>query len=102
MLIQNYNKEDVNYSYTEFKNVPKSLTNWLEDIAIENKCKIEKKEWRSKYNHYVAYDYEPFCAEGFEVNITLANRESGFLDFVRYLYELRMQKTTYLECCYLM
>ncbi|MBR2386253.1 hypothetical protein IKA92_03025 [bacterium] len=102
MLIQKFNKEGINYSYMEFKNVPKNLINWLENIAYENKCKIEKKEWRSKYNNYVAYDYEPFCAEGFEINLTLSNKEISFLNFVRYLYELRVQKTTYLECCYLM
>ncbi len=102
MLIQKFNKEGINYSYMEFKNVPKNLINWLEGIATENKCRIEKKEWRSKYNSYVAYDYEPFCAEGFEINITLSSKEMSFLNFVRYLYELRVQKTTYLECCYLM
>ena len=47
--------------YLEFKNIDKDIVEWLEDIAEENNCRIEKKEWKSKYNSYVIYDYEPFC-----------------------------------------
>lgn len=26
---------------------------------------FDNTEWKSKYNHYVVYDYEPFCSDGF-------------------------------------
>ena len=41
--------------YLEFKNIDKDIVEWLEDIAEENNCRIEKKEWKSKYNSYVIY-----------------------------------------------
>ena len=43
--------------YLEIKNISKDIVNWVEDVAEENNCKIERKEWKSKYNSYVVYDY---------------------------------------------
>ena len=61
------------YSRMEIKNVNKDIIGWLEDIIEENYSRIEKKEWKSKYNSYVVYDYEPFCTDGFEINITISS-----------------------------
>ena len=55
--------------YLEIKNINKDIVEWIEDVAEENNCRIERKEWKSKYNSYVVYDYEPFCSEGFEINL---------------------------------
>ncbi len=88
--------------YMEIKNVKKNVLDWLEETAEEYHCKIEKKEWKSKYNHYVIYDYEPFCSEGFEIIVTMSSKCPNFLNFVRYLYELKMQTINYLEGCILM
>ena len=60
--------------YLEIKNINKDMVDWVEDIADENNCRIERKEWKSKYNSYVVYDYEPFCSEGFEINLLLIVR----------------------------
>ena len=98
MLIdKQYNKEQ--YHQTEFKNISKEYLPWLENLAGEYKCKIEKKEWKSKYNNYVIYDYEPFCADGFEINLTLSSRQIEYLNFVRFLYENKVQKIRYLKTC---
>lgn len=83
----------------EFKNVPKELLPWLENVAWECRCKIDKKEWKSKYNNYVIYDYEPFCSDGFEINLTLSSRQAEYLNFVRYLYENKLQTIGYLKTC---
>ena len=56
MLISN---TDCKYSRMEIKNVDKNIVSWLEDIVEENNSRVEKKEWKSKYNSYVVYDYEP-------------------------------------------
>lgn len=85
--------------YMELKNVSKEVIPWLEDIVSEYRCNIERKEWKSKYNHYVVYDYEPFCSDGFEINITISGRNSCFLNFVRYLYEIKMQTIKHLNNC---
>ncbi len=93
-----YNK-DTQYYCSEFKNISKELLPWLENLAWECRCKIDKKEWKSKYNNYVIYDYEPFCSDGFEINLTLSSRQNEYLNFVRYLYEEKLQKIGYLKAC---
>ena len=70
--------------YLEIKNISKDIVNWVEDVAEENNCKIERKEWKSKYNSYVVYDYEPFCSEGFEINILLSSFDISYLNFIKY------------------
>ncbi len=62
MLIEKRFQENENYALLEFHNVNKETIPWLECLAGEYHCKVEKKEWRSKYNNYVVYDYEPFCS----------------------------------------
>ena len=86
---ETFNECNINHVqqyFNEFKNVSKDLLPWLENLAWECRCKIEKKEWKSKYNNYVIYDYEPFCSDGFEINITLSSRQDEYLNFVRYLF----------------
>jgi hypothetical protein len=98
LLDKKYNQNE-NYFFNEFKNVSKEMMPWLENLAVEYRCKIEKKEWKSKYNNYVIYDYEPFCSDGFEINITISSRQSEFLNFVRYLYDNKIQTIGYLKNC---
>ena len=99
MLIDKNYIQDKQFFYTEFKNVAKDLLPWLENLAWECRCKIEKKEWKSKYNNYVIYDYEPFCSDGFEINLTLSSKMSEYLNFVRFLYENKIQTIGYLKTC---
>ena len=85
--------------YLEFKNVSKDVIDWFEYIAEENNCRIEKKEWKSKYNNYVIYDYEPFCSEGFEINVLLSSFDLAYLNFVKYLYEEKINVLSFLNKC---
>ena len=77
------------YSRMEIKNVNKDILDWLEEIIEENNGRIEKKEWKSKYNSYVVYDYEPFCTDGFEINLTI----------IKYLYDEKVNTIDYLNAC---
>ncbi len=97
MLAENTNQ--MQYFLSEFKNVSKEILPWLENLAYECRCKVDKKEWKSKYNNYVIYDYEPFCSDGFEINVTLASRQLEYLNFVRYLYDCKIQTIGYLKGC---
>ncbi|MEI7474145.1 MAG: hypothetical protein WCK67_05140 [bacterium] len=83
----------------EFKNISKEILQWLEQLTIENNCRIEKKEWRSKYNSYVVYDYEPFCSDGFEVNMTIVSSNKNNLKFIKYLYDNKINMLEYLKNC---
>ena len=85
--------------YLEIKNVNKEIIPWLEDIVDENNCRIERKEWKSKYNSYVVYDYEPFCSEGFEINVLLTSHDISYLNFIKYLYNEKLSTIDYLENC---
>ena len=85
--------------YLEIKNINKDIVNWVEDIAEENNCRVERKEWKSKYNNYVVYDYEPFCSEGFEINLLLSAKEIASLNFIKYLYKEKLATIDYLNNC---
>ena len=85
--------------YLEIKNINKEMVNWIEDIVEENNCRIERKEWKSKYNSYVVYDYEPFCSEGFEINMLLSAFDISYLNFIKYLYNEKLSTIEYLENC---
>ena len=85
--------------YLEFKNIDKDIVGWLEDIAEENNCRVEKKEWKSKYNSYVIYDYEPFCSDGFEINLTISSHDVNYLYFLKFLYDNKLDTIEYLNNC---
>lgn len=87
------------YNRIELKNVDKDIVYWLEDIIDENNGRIERKEWKSKYNSYVVYDYEPFCTEGFEINIVVTSYDEAYLKFIKYLYEEKMNTIEFLNNC---
>ena len=83
----------------EIKNINKNIIDWLEDIIEENNARIEKKEWKSKYNSYVIYDYEPFCTDGFEINLVITSYDASYLNFIKYLYEEKISTINYLNNC---
>lgn len=91
--------ENFQNKYLEIKNIDKDIVGWVEDIAEENNCRIERKEWKSKYNSYVVYDYEPFCSEGFEINILLSSFDISYLNFIKYLYNEKLSTIDYLNSC---
>ena len=83
----------------ELKNVNKDIVNWLEAIVEENNASVEKKEWKSKYNSYVIYDYEPFCTDGFEINLVITSYNPAYLNFIKYLYDEKISTIEYLNNC---
>ena len=99
MLVEKYDKEFSAKKTFEFSNVNNDLIKWLENIIEENNCKIEKKEWKSKYNNYVIYEYEPFCPESFTINLLISSSSYQYINFVRYLYENKINLLSYLERC---
>lgn len=90
---------DCVYNRLEMKNIDKNLLAWFEDIIDENNCKIERKEWKSKYNSYVVYDYEPFCTDGFEINLVISARDRSYLNFIKYLYDEKVNTIEFLNSC---
>lgn len=99
MLTERYTNGINQRHQIEFGNVSKDILPWLEDVAFENNCKVERKEWKSKYNSYVIYDYEPFCSDGFEINLVISSFSREHLDFLNYLYENKINTIEYLNSC---
>ena len=83
----------------EFNNISKEILPWLENLAFEHNCKIERKEWKSKYNSYVIYDYEPFCSDGFEISLVISSNSKEHLEFLKYLYQNKLSTIEYLNNC---
>ena len=90
---------DCVYNRFEMRNFYTNILPWFEDIIDENNCRLERKEWKSKYNSYVVYDYEPFCTDGFEINLVISSRERAYLDFIKYLYDEKISTIDYLNSC---
>lgn len=88
------------YARLEMKNIDQDLLPWLEDVIDENYARLERKEWKSKYNSYVVYDYEPFCTDGFEINLIISSKDSSFLNFIKYLYDEKVSTIEYLNNCF--
>lgn len=99
-LGQKYSENIFNPNIIEFRNISKEILPWLERVAIENNCKIEKKEWRSRYNSYVVYDYEPFCSDGFEISVMISSTSKDYLKFIQYLYSKKIKTIEYLKSCF--
>ena len=99
MFIGNSCNDCNRYNRLEMKNVDQNMLAWLEDIIEENNSRIERKEWKSKYNSYVVYDYEPFCTEGFEINLVISSIDSSYLNFIKYLYNEKLSTIEYLDNC---
>ena len=99
MLVEKFDREYSAKKTFEFLDVNNNLLIWLENIICENNCKIERKEWKSKYNNYVIYEYEPFCPEGFTINVLISSTAFEYINFVRYLYDLKIKMINHLERC---
>lgn len=99
MLMGNDCHDCSQYSRLEMKNVNKDIITWLEDVIEENNSRIERKEWKSKYNSYVVYDYEPFCTDGFEINLIIVSHNAAYLNFIKYLYDEKISTIEYLNSC---
>ena len=99
MLTGNNYHDCSRYNRLEMKNVNKDIVSWLEDIVEENNSRVERKEWKSKYNSYVVYDYEPFCTDGFEINLVITSYDEAYLNFIKYLYDEKVSTIDYLNSC---
>jgi len=99
MFGEKYSENLNNRKQIELKDVNKDMVVWLEDLAEEIGCRVERKEWKSKYNSYVVYDYEPFCTDGFEINLIITSYDAAYLNFIKYLYDEKISTIEYLNSC---
>ena len=69
--------------------------------VLENEACTIREEWRSKYNHYVCYDYEPFCCEGFMYYVHVTGGISWqHRHFLGMIVKTMLEANQHLENCY--
>jgi hypothetical protein len=71
----------------------KPLLPIITDIVEGNGCKVDKTSYRSTYNSYVVYDYEPFCSDGFKLEIIVSGTDKNTLKFVKHLINSHLRIT---------
>lgn len=99
------------YDYeTSFKNgflritlADKQMAEVIEPLLNEFDKIDFKTFYQSKYNEYVKYDYEPFCAEGFNIEFEITDKLGGGvfasnqLKFIEYVAIKRLERYVELE-----
>lgn len=75
----------------KIKDIKKEDIPYIKNLCEENNCEFSL-EWKSKYNSYVVYDYEPYYSDGFEINAYIKNEDCNKAQFVDYLYNRRKEK----------
>lgn len=69
--------------------------------VLENEAVTEKEEWRSKYNLYVTYNFEPFCCEGFMYYVHVTGGISWqHKHFLGMIIKTMLEANQHLEKCY--
>jgi hypothetical protein len=69
----------------------------IRQLVDETGCSIVKIDWRSKYNSYVVYDYEPFCSDGFELEVFITSSNKNNLEFLSYLLKKHYETVSILN-----
>lgn len=71
-----------------------SLIEWL---SLRTNCTNLKEEWYSKYNNYVAFNYKPFCSEGFKYIARLYYKDIEQVKFADFVLDKEIQKRKELD-----
>lgn len=71
---------------------------YIYDIIYTHNGVIEREEWKSRYNKYVVSDYEPACANGYKLVITLKDR-LVHNDFILFHLNRQLKNVEHLEKC---
>lgn len=70
----------------------------MESIFKDLSEKIIQRQWKSKYDDYVVYDYAPFCIEGFNLIYTINfSLSSHLLEYYKFLVEKKLNQINELE-----
>lgn len=61
---------------------------------------VEPPEWKSRYNSYVVYDYEPFCDAGFNLIRHIKFKDEAHAQYFIYLLDRHINNIKQLDLCY--
>ena len=74
---------------------------YIQELAINNGCKITKTQWQNRRNKHVVYDYEPYCSYDYDLNIGISGKPTN-LNFIQYLYNKRNENIDFLNRCFVL
>ena len=72
----------------------------LFDIISSTGAKIDDVIWKNKYNNDIIYDYEPFCAGGYNKVVKLKRTPINL--FAEYLVNKRLEAIERLDRVYML
>lgn len=78
----------------------KDFDNMLFDIISSAGAEIDHILWKSQYNNYIVYDYEPFCTGGMNKVVTLKRTPVNL--FAEYLVNKRLETIEQLAKAYML
>jgi hypothetical protein len=88
-------------TYTKkFEDFPEGLLTWLETVAEETSCQIQKTEWRNKFDEKICYTHRPENSEEYELTITVTSDSKHNIEFIEYLVENKVKTIDYLKNCF--
>lgn len=80
----------------EVEAIDEITNNLIQDLLGELNLIVDNKIWKSKYNKYVTYDYEPFCVAGFLVEYYIQG-DNAKLDYLKYVIDKRVENIEVLD-----
>jgi hypothetical protein len=83
----------------KFEDFPEGLLKWIESVSEETNCKIEKTEWRNKFDDKICYTHQPENSEEYEITVTVSSDSKHNIDFIEYLVENKIKAIDYLRNC---
>lgn len=73
----------------------------IKDIINESNATVDKQEWKSQYNSYVSYDYEPYGSDsGFLTQYSLSFNNEYQKNYFFYLLDKYYLDLNYYETIY--
>lgn len=75
-----------------------SIVDRVEDILLSNSIPILRRAWRSMYNHYIVYDYEPFSSSGFYIELYIDINATSY-PFTEFLIQKTCSQIEHLNKC---
>ena len=73
----------------------------IKNIFNESSATVDKQEWQSRYNTYVAYDYQPYGSDkGFIIQYTLSFNNAYQKNYFFYLLDKYYLDLNYYETIY--
>ena len=87
-------------TYTlELEGINPKLSEWVDQLVKDAGGHKARTEWRSRYNSYVVFDYEPWCTDGFDIFLVITASSQEKLDFIAHLYNKRIEAIKHLNRC---